>query len=193
MRNRCARLIWVFLAMLLAAVAMGEPIHLRFVCWDGDQDMAGIFAAARQFERAHPNITVKVESVVANYQEKLLAQFASGTAPDVAMMDPANFQKYARRGALLPLNPLFKETPKFRLDGMPSLKSEASRLVKKPLSGGAYTFKAHFAFHRGAAKSWSGEPNPKFEPEAKKRYSRTWTGSVDGETRFVVVPAKASQ
>ncbi|AIE84734.1 extracellular solute-binding protein [Fimbriimonas ginsengisoli] len=116
MRYRCTRLVWVFLAMLLAAVAMGEPIHLRFVCWDGDQDMAGIFAAARQFERAHPNITVKVESVVANYQEKLLAQFASGTAPDVAMMDPANFQKYARRGALLPLNPLFKETPKFRLD-----------------------------------------------------------------------------
>ncbi|AIE84733.1 hypothetical protein [Fimbriimonas ginsengisoli] len=86
-----------------------------------------------------------------------------------------------------------KFSGRYDAEKMPSLKSEASRLVKRPLPGGAYTFKAHFAFHRGAAKSWSGEPNPKFEPEAKRRYSRTWIGSADGEARFAVVPAKASQ
>jgi multiple sugar transport system permease protein len=101
--------------LLSSLTVRADPIELRFVCWDGDQDMAGIFAAARSFEKAHPNIHVKVESVVANYQEKLLAQYAAGTSPDVAMMDPGNFQKYARRGALLPLNPFFKDTPNFRL------------------------------------------------------------------------------
>jgi multiple sugar transport system permease protein len=66
--------------------------------------MPAIRNAATAFEKAYPHIKVKVESVTANYQEKLLAQYAAGVAPDVAMMDPGNFQKYSMRKAMLPLN-----------------------------------------------------------------------------------------
>lgn len=89
---------------LFAVGAIAEPVHLHFLCWDGDEAMNAIRAAASSFEAAHPNIKVKVDTVNANYQEKLLAQVAAGTAPDVVMMDPQNFQKYSVRHALLPLN-----------------------------------------------------------------------------------------
>ncbi len=97
---------------LLCLVAMAEQIQLRFVVWDGEEAMVAIRRAAEQFESRYPNIKVKLETVNANYQEKLLAQYAAKVAPDVAMMDPGNFQKYAKRGALLPLNQFF-DTPGF--------------------------------------------------------------------------------
>ena len=40
---------------------------------------------------------------------------AAHVAPDVAMMDPGDFQRLARRDALLPLNPFFSLTPGFDL------------------------------------------------------------------------------
>jgi multiple sugar transport system permease protein len=108
--KRFARHVAVCLLALLACLAGADPIQLRFVCWDGDASMPAIRNAAEAFERAHPNIRVKVESVTANYQEKLLAQYAAGVAPDVAMMDPGNFQKYSRRNAMLPLNDFIKKS-----------------------------------------------------------------------------------
>ncbi|MGV3614742.1 MAG: extracellular solute-binding protein [Fimbriimonas sp.] len=107
---RHVRHVAVLFLAFLASFAVAEPIQLRFVCWDGDASMPAIRQAAEAFERAHPNIKVKVESVTVNYQEKLLAQFAAGVAPDVAMMDPGNFQKYSLRKAMLPLNGFIKET-----------------------------------------------------------------------------------
>lgn len=89
------------------------PVELRFVVWDGDEAQRVLRPAIRDFERAHPGIKVKFESVTQNYQQKLLAQYAANCAPDVAMMDPANFQRYAKRGALLPLNPFFGDVPGF--------------------------------------------------------------------------------
>lgn len=106
---RLPRALASFLLLLLAAFTQAEDIvNLRFVCWDGDASMPAIRAAVDTFEKAHPNIKVKVESVTANYQEKLLAQYAAGVSPDVAMMDPGNFQKYSRRHAMLPLNDFIK-------------------------------------------------------------------------------------
>ncbi len=72
--------------------------------------MKAIWAAAESFEKAHPNIKVKVETVTANYQDKLLAQVAAGIAPDVVQLDPASFQKYSIRKAIIPLNDFIKKT-----------------------------------------------------------------------------------
>jgi multiple sugar transport system permease protein len=115
MRRSTFRILFFLGCLLMAGGALAAPIELRFACWDGSDHLFAILNAARGFEAAHPGIKVKVESVVVSYQEKLLAQYAAGECPDVAMMDPADFEKYAIRGALLPLNPFFRETPGFRL------------------------------------------------------------------------------
>src|SRR5579862_1939696 len=98
----------------LAAVA-AATVHLRIIAWDGEDNIVPVRDAVVAFEKAHPDIQVTLQAVVANYQEKLLAEVAAGTAPDVVHMDPPSFQKFARRGAILPLNQFFKETPGFDL------------------------------------------------------------------------------
>jgi ABC-type sugar transport system permease subunit/ABC-type glycerol-3-phosphate transport system substrate-binding protein len=99
--------------LTLSAFASAE-ITLRFTCWDGDEAQAILRHEARAFERAHPGVKVQVEAVFYNdYFTKLLAQYAAGVAPDVAMLDPGNFQKFATRGALTPLNDLFRYVPGF--------------------------------------------------------------------------------
>ena len=95
--------------------AASATIHLRIIAWDGEDNIVPVRDAVRAFEKAHPDIQVTLQAVVKNYQEKLLAEVAAGTAPDVVHMDPPNFQKFARRGAILPLNQFFKETPGFDL------------------------------------------------------------------------------
>lgn len=103
--------------MALSTAFAAEPIHLRFVCWDGTDDLVAIVETAREFEKAHPGITVSVESVTySDYQQKLLAQYAAHVAPDVAMMDPGNFQRFAKRKAILPLNQFFDRTPGFDIN-----------------------------------------------------------------------------
>src|SRR5678816_70663 len=98
---------------LLFCIAPAE-IELRFTCWDGDEAQAILRQEAKAFEQAHPGVKVKFEAVFYNdYFTKLLAQFAAGVAPDVAMLDPGNFQKFAIRGALLPLNDYYGTVPGF--------------------------------------------------------------------------------
>lgn len=111
--SRGVRLLGAVLAFAIAALARPE-IELRFTCWDGDEAQAILRQEAQAFEKAHPGVKVKVEAVFYNdYFTKLLAQYAAGVAPDVAMLDPGNFQKFASRGALAPLNDLFHYIPGF--------------------------------------------------------------------------------
>ena len=85
------------------------------IVWDGEDNIVPVREAVVAFEKAHPDIQVTLQAVVQDYQQKLLAEVAAGTAPDVVHMDPPSFQGLARRGALLPLNQFFRETPGFDL------------------------------------------------------------------------------
>jgi multiple sugar transport system permease protein len=108
--------LWVLVLFgcLVPGLGRAEPINLRFTVWDGDESLSVLKQVAKDFEAAHPGINVQVESVFYNdYFTKLLAQYAAHVAPDVAMMDPADFEKYAQRGAFLPLEPLFGAVPGF--------------------------------------------------------------------------------
>lgn len=99
------RLITVGIALAIGIIpAHSETIHLTIRCWDGDDNIPPIYAAARRFEKAHPGIEVKVETITSDYQQKLLANVAAGIAPDVVHMDPGNIEKFAIRHALLPLD-----------------------------------------------------------------------------------------
>lgn len=111
------RLLCAFLLLLVGFATAAADITLRMVVWDGDEALTILRGAAHEFEQAHPGIHVDLQSVFYNdYFTKLLTQVAAHGAPDVAMLDPGDFQKYAERGALLPLNPLFNTVPGFNID-----------------------------------------------------------------------------
>jgi ABC-type sugar transport system permease subunit/ABC-type glycerol-3-phosphate transport system substrate-binding protein len=104
--------------LLLAASAFADKVQLRFTVWDGDESLKVIKGVLAQFQAENPNIEVKLESIADynGYHQKMLTQYAAGVAPDVCMMDPGHFQALAKRGALLPLNPFFKQTPGFDIN-----------------------------------------------------------------------------
>ena len=113
---RMPKILSVVLLYLLAPIALGKT-ELRFVCWDGDEALRVIRKVVQDFERANPDIKVRVENMDYRvYFQKLLAQFAANTAPDVVLMDPQNFQKYAKRGAFLSLDS-YTTAPGFDLSG----------------------------------------------------------------------------
>lgn len=103
------------LAGLLPAAVRAE-VELRLVVWDGDESLRILRTVTADFERAHPGIKVRLENVDYRYYfQRLLAQIAGNSGPDVAMLDPQNMQTFAKRGALLPLDPVIAKTPGFRL------------------------------------------------------------------------------
>ncbi len=77
---------------------------IRVGSWDSGDGLAPLNAAAADFQVAYPGVKVQIESVPQNYGDKLLAEFASGTQPDVMQVgdgDPSNF---ASKGGLEPLD-----------------------------------------------------------------------------------------
>ncbi|MFN3963547.1 MAG: ABC transporter substrate-binding protein, partial [Fimbriimonadaceae bacterium] len=111
------RLFGVTLGLALATgIAFAKPVELRLVVWEGDEALRVLREVTKDFERANPNIKVKLENVDYRYYfQRLLSQVAGNTAPDVAILDPQNMQMFAKRGALKPLDPLIEATPGFAL------------------------------------------------------------------------------
>ncbi|CAN5363092.1 hypothetical protein BH11ARM1_BH11ARM1_01340 [soil metagenome] len=105
----------VLLALGISALA--APVQLRFTVWDGDESLKILKKVIAQFEKSHPNIQVKLESIADYnaYHQKMLTQYAAQVAPDVCMMDMGHFQALAVRGALLPLDPFYKKTSGFKI------------------------------------------------------------------------------
>lgn len=114
--GRVTRWVGFVLFCLLAATCLAEK-NLRIVVWEGDEGLPVLRAVIRDFEKAHPGIKVKLENVAYDqYFQKLLAQYAANVAPDVAMMGPGNFQSFAKRNTLVPLNQFYGDIPGFKID-----------------------------------------------------------------------------
>jgi multiple sugar transport system permease protein len=105
------------IATLLTPFSASAKVELRFTVWDGDEALKALRIALNDFERIHPDIRVKLENVpYALYTQKLLAQYAANVAPDVSMLEPPFFQKFARRGALLPLEQFYSDVAGFDIE-----------------------------------------------------------------------------
>jgi multiple sugar transport system permease protein len=117
-----ARAVWwraalAALVLSLAAFASAqERVQLRLMLWEGDQALRTLRQVVADFERAHPNIDVRIENVhFGAYFQRLLAQYAAHVAPDVVAMGTSEFLRFAERGALEPLDDLIARTPGFDL------------------------------------------------------------------------------
>jgi multiple sugar transport system substrate-binding protein len=65
-------------------------------------------SVARDFERAHPGLSVEPLHVTEAYYDKLQNLLVAGTPPEVFWLDVRSFPAYALRGDLAALDPLLK-------------------------------------------------------------------------------------
>jgi multiple sugar transport system substrate-binding protein len=93
-----------------AGQAGGGQVSLRFAGWDTSQTPAmEAFIAA--FEKEHPNIDVKYETVPFNeFATKLQVQASSGDEPDVFWLHANDRDLYASEGVTQNLDDLIKES-----------------------------------------------------------------------------------
>jgi multiple sugar transport system substrate-binding protein len=86
-----------------------EPVTVRFASWVGNSPNMKKFA--QDFEKLHPNITIKFENIPAGqFTDKLTTEVAGGTAPDAVFMDSSAISDFASRGALLNLDPYIAQS-----------------------------------------------------------------------------------
>ena len=107
--TRAARLA-AYLA-LVAVIACGpgpdDQIVLRMTSWQSPQENVLDLPAVRAFERAHPGVRVVNEPVSnqAEYREKVITAIASGSPPDVLLLDGIDVPSFVDAGVLLDLAP----------------------------------------------------------------------------------------
>jgi multiple sugar transport system substrate-binding protein len=80
-----------------------EPVTITFSSWVGNEPT--MQKMAKEFQKQHPNITVKFQNVPAEQSgQKLTAQIAGGNPPDTAFVDASTVAGFAARNALVNLN-----------------------------------------------------------------------------------------
>jgi len=86
-----------------------SPVTVRFASWVGNAPNMKKFA--QDFEKLHPNITIKFENIPAGqFTDKLTTEVAGGTAPDAVLMDSSAISDFASRQALLDLDPYIAQS-----------------------------------------------------------------------------------
>jgi multiple sugar transport system substrate-binding protein len=73
--------------------------------WAGEAEVTAEQRIADRFSETHPGTRVIVESVTTNFGEKLATAIASGTPPDVFLLDSPDFPALVERGLVLDLAP----------------------------------------------------------------------------------------
>lgn len=102
-RNTALRIL--FMAAILCGCSGDARLVLRLADWAGPDEMAIVDRALRRFEELHPEVRVVQESTSISYKEKILTSMASGTPPDVFLLDSIDVPAFVNRGLLLDLAP----------------------------------------------------------------------------------------
>ncbi|NPV54501.1 MAG: sugar ABC transporter substrate-binding protein [Firmicutes bacterium] len=111
LRTKMLSIIVLVLALLFTvsgidAAAASKQVTLRFGAWMVSAWVEPFQAIISDFEKSHPNIKVKFEyAPFAQYWEQLQTAVAAGTAPDVTLMSVAYLIDFAKRGAIVKLQP----------------------------------------------------------------------------------------
>lgn len=106
MRSRLVAALPLTLPVLLASSCRHQSddrIELRVLNWATDLEVLAEQRIADEFSSRHPEARVIVESIVNNYSEKLATEIASGTPPDVFLLDSPQIPVFVERGLTLDL------------------------------------------------------------------------------------------
>ncbi|MBN1486228.1 MAG: extracellular solute-binding protein, partial [Anaerolineae bacterium] len=105
----------------VAVMKVEDGAEITFSGW-GDETEQQIYRdSIVRFNEIYPNVTVNYEPIPADFQTKLKAQMAGGTAPDVFYLDDQLMTAFAASGQLLPLDDYMAEAGVSRDDFIPSL------------------------------------------------------------------------
>jgi len=85
-----------------AAPALSGTV--RVGSWDSADALQPFNDSITSFQAAYPGVTVQLEDVPQDYGTKLLAEFASGTAPDVFQVGDGDVANFASKGVMEPLD-----------------------------------------------------------------------------------------
>jgi len=85
-----------------AAPALSGTV--RVGSWDSADALQPFNDAIASFEAAYPGVKIQLEDVPQGYGDKLLAEFASGTAPDVFQVGDGDVANFSAKGVLEPLD-----------------------------------------------------------------------------------------
>src|SRR5215211_2356291 len=78
---------------------------IRVGSWDSAEALEPFESSIESFKTKYPDVDVQLESVPQGYGDKLLTQFAAGTAPDVIQVGDGDVAKFITQGQLEPLDP----------------------------------------------------------------------------------------
>jgi multiple sugar transport system substrate-binding protein len=139
--------------------------HLTYALWDPNEEV-GYKKSIAVFEKAHPNITVSVVQIpYPNYQQKLQAEFTSGSGPDIFWVNTPWLSTWIKDGLMANLAPDIKKAHVDMSQYIPSLvslhtyKGAIYGLPKDWDTIGVYYNKDFFAKHHiPVPTSWSWTP-----------------------------------
>lgn len=112
MRSIAAFLYFLLLAifMLLASPLFAQQkITLRVANWAGADEVKLEERIAAEFVKRHPNVSVSIESIPANYKQKILTSIAAGNVADVFLLDSPIIPALLNKGVLVDLKPYLAE------------------------------------------------------------------------------------
>jgi multiple sugar transport system permease protein len=82
-----------------------EKITIRVANWAGAEEVKLEERIAAEFMKRHPQVQVEIESIPANYKQKILTSIAAGTVADVFLLDSPIIPALLNKGVLIDLNP----------------------------------------------------------------------------------------
>ncbi|CAI8839105.1 ABC transporter substrate-binding protein [Methylocaldum szegediense] len=119
-------------ALLLSGCDQQDAVSIRLTGWIAspiEETLTRTFIDT--FEQRHPGLSVRYEPITANYMDKLLLMLATGTAPDVIMIEAFWIPLLVEYDVLLPLDDWVAGDPDFASEDFEPVLLDAFR------SGGA--------------------------------------------------------
>lgn len=94
-----------------------ENVELNVLAWDASQTYKDITQKyIDEFEAEHPGVEVVIQYLPQGFDEKLMALYAAGDAPDIFFATSSQYIDYANRDMLLPLDDLIAGTDEIQMD-----------------------------------------------------------------------------
>lgn len=96
----------LLVVLVLSCTPRQESITtLRVLTWASEAEITAEQRIADGFTTTHPRVRAVVESIAANFGEKLVTEIAAGTPPDVFLLDTPDIPSLVDRGLVLDLAP----------------------------------------------------------------------------------------
>ncbi|MEO8397625.1 MAG: sugar ABC transporter substrate-binding protein, partial [Chloroflexota bacterium] len=125
MKKSWIALFIVFVAILAVAAQVAAQDTtadlsgtVRVGSWESGDALTPWNNAIASYEAAHPNVKVQLEAVPQDYGTKLLAEFASNSAPDIFMSGDGDVAKWVALGAAEDLGPYISGSNGYDMTGL---------------------------------------------------------------------------